>query len=154
MSAEKSIAEKFKEHIGEEKTTNWIEVTQARINNFADCTEDHQYIHVDIEKAKKGPFGRTIAHGFLTLSLLPAFSYTTNWLSEKINATSVNYGLNKVRFINPVPSGSKVRDVIKLANVEEKEKGRILLTSTHTIYIEGIEKPALIAEALSMIITA
>jgi acyl dehydratase len=152
MSTEKSLAAKFKEHVGEEKTTNWIEVNQARINNFADCTDDHQYIHVDIEKAKNGPFGRTIAHGFLTLSLLPAFSYTCNWLSEKINATSVNYGLNKVRFINPVPSGSKVRDVIKLAKVEEKENGRILLTSTHTVYIEGIEKPALIAEALSMII--
>ena len=153
METNKSLTAKLKEHIGEEKTTGWIEVTQERINNFADCTDDHQYIHVDIEKAKNGPFGRTIAHGFLSLSLIPAFSYTISFIPPGMNITAVNYGLNKVRFINPVPSGSKVRDAIKLSGVEEKENGRILMTTTHTIFIEGVEKPALIAETLSMIIT-
>jgi acyl dehydratase len=153
MATNKSLADLLKENIGEEKTTDWIEVTQDRINKFADCTEDHQYIHVDIEKAKKGPFGQTIAHGFLTLSLIPAFSYTCSWLPAGTNATAVNYGLNKVRFINPVPAGSKVRDIIKLTSVEDKGNGRTLMTLIHTISVQGADKPALIAEGLSMIFT-
>jgi acyl dehydratase len=142
---------KLKERIGEERKSDWIEITQERINRFADCTEDHQFIHVDPERAKTGPFGRTIAHGFLTLSLLPRFSSAGPWAPEGIKA-SINYGLNKVRFVDPVPSGSKVRDTMKLTGVEEKENGRILVTVTHTVNVEGSEKPAMVAESLAMFV--
>jgi acyl dehydratase len=142
---------KLKERIGEEKMSDWIEITQERINRFADCTEDHQFIHVDPEKAKAGPFGRTIAHGFLTLSLLPRFSSVGSWAPEGIKAV-INYGLNKVRFVDPVPSGSKVRDTMKLTGVEERENGRILVTVTHTVNVEGSEKPAMVAESLAMFV--
>ncbi|OHD69677.1 MAG: enoyl-CoA hydratase [Spirochaetes bacterium RBG_16_49_21] len=142
---------KLKEHIGEEKKSDWIDITQERINRFADCTEDHQFIHVDPEKAKTGPFGRTIAHGFLTLSLLPRFSSIGAWVPEGIKAV-INYGLNKVRFVDPVPSGSKIQDTMKLASVEEKGNGRILVTVTHTVNVEGSEKPAMVAESLAMFV--
>jgi acyl dehydratase len=139
----------LKKRIGEEKESDWLEITQERINQFADCTEDHQYIHVNPEKAKSGPFGRTVAHGFLTLSLLTRLASTGSWIPEGIKA-AINYGFNKVRFISPVPSGSRIRSVMKLTGVEEKENGRVLLTVTHTVNVEGADKPSLIAEWLSM----
>jgi acyl dehydratase len=144
--------QKLKENIGEEKTTDWISITQERINQFADCTEDHQFIHVDPEAAKKGPFGKTVAHGFLTLSILTRLSSTNIWVPEGMKAV-INYGFNKIRFINPVPAGSRIRSVMKLANVEEKENGRVLVTMAHTVNVEGSEKPSLIAEWLFMFIT-
>ncbi len=130
--------------------SDWTQVTQEQINQFADSTRDHQWIHVDPEKAAKGPFGQTIAHGFLTLSHLPFFSYQAP-LKMEGSKMSINYGLDKVRFLNPVISGSKIRDRIILSALEEKPGNRVLMTQTHTIEIEGQDKPACIAEALAMI---
>ncbi len=130
--------------------SDWTQVTQEQINQFADSTKDHQWIHVDMEKATKGPFGKTIAHGFLTLSHLPFFSYQVP-LKFEGSKMLINYGLDKVRFINPVISGAKIRDRIVLSLLEPKPDNRILMTQTHTIEIEGQEKPACIAQALTMI---
>jgi len=131
-------------------------IDQNRINNFAESTGDFQWIHVDEEKAAQGPFGQTIAHGFLTLSLIPLFGEAIKmpaFANLKVQM-GINYGLNKVRFINPVPVGSKVRSRIVLSDIIEKSPGRILSTYTHTIEIEGQEKPACIAEQLGMIVLA
>ena len=130
--------------------SDWTQVTQDQINKFADSTKDHQWIHVDVEKAAKGPFGKTIAHGFLTLSHLPFFSYQVPLKFEGAKM-SINYGLDKVRFINPVVSGAKIRDRIVMSALEEKPGDRILMTQTHTIEIEGQDKPACVAQALAMI---
>jgi acyl dehydratase len=130
--------------------SDWTQVTQEQINKFADSTKDHQWIHVDVEKAAKGPFGKTIAHGFLTLSHLPFFSYQVPLKFEGAKM-SINYGLDKVRFINPVVSGAKIRDRIVLSGLEERPDNRVLMTQIHTIEIEGQEKPACVAQALAMI---
>ena len=127
----------------------WIEVTQERINTFADCTEDHQFIHVDQEAAKNTPFGGTIAHGFLTLSLLSAMTYDAVPPLEGV-VMGVNYGFDKLRFLAPVPAGSNVRGRFKLLSAEDKGGGRWLLKHEVTVEIEGGEKPALIAEWLGM----
>jgi acyl dehydratase len=149
-----SVAETIKnleKFIGKETfVSDWTQVTQEQINKFADATQDFQWIHVDVEKAAKGPFGKTIAHGFLTLSHLPFFSYQAPIKLEGAKM-SINYGLNKVRFLNPVVCGSKIRDRIVLAALEEKPDNRLLITQTHTIEIEGQEKPACVAEALGMV---
>jgi acyl dehydratase len=148
---EKLPLEKFKLLIGQDNgTTDWILIDQAKINGFAEVTGDHQWIHVDIERATHGPFGTPIAHGFLTLALLPVFSYAGKYMIEGAKM-SINYGLNKVRFINPVPVGSRVRSKMVITAIEEKKPGQILVTNTHTIEIEGQEKPACVAEALGMI---
>ncbi len=142
--------EKFKQLIGQDNgTTDWILIDQERIDRFADVTEDRQWIHVDIEKAKQGPFGVPIAHGFLVLSLTPVFSYAGRYAIEGAKMV-VNYGLNKVRFISPVPVGSRVRSKMVISAIEEKKPGQILVTNTHTIEIEGQAKPACVAEALGM----
>jgi acyl dehydratase len=142
--------EKLKTMIGQDNgTSDWLLIDQKRVNRFADATDDHQWIHVDVEQAKKGPFGGTIAHGFLTLSLLPLFNSSGKYLPEGMKMV-MNYGLNKVRFINPVLVGSRVRSKMIISGVEEKKPGQILITVTHTIEIEGQEKPACIAEALAM----
>ena len=150
MSIE-SVLQELKPHLGKEVfVSGWKQVTQEQINQFADSTKDHQWIHVDLEKAAKGPFGQTIAHGFLTLSHLPFFSYQVPLKFEGAKM-SINYGLDKVRFLNPVPSGAKIRDRIVLSALEEKPGNRILMTQQHTIEIEGQDKPACIADALGMI---
>jgi acyl dehydratase len=142
--------EKLKKMIGQDNgVSDWILIDQERVNRFADATDDHQWIHVDVEQAKKGHFGGTIAHGFLTLSLTPLFSASGKYLPKGLKM-AVNYGLNKVRFIAPVPVGSRIRSRMVISGVEEKEPGRILMTITHTIEIEGQDKPACIAEALAM----
>ncbi|GAA3974889.1 MaoC family dehydratase [Thermobifida alba] len=128
----------------------WHTVTQEQVNQFADATGDHQWIHVDAERAAAGPFGGTIAHGFLSLSLLPMFSWQTYRL-RKAPAMSINYGLNKVRFLQPVRVGSRVRDSLELAEVKETPKG-LLLTMRHEVEIDGEERPALVAEALSLVV--
>jgi acyl dehydratase len=148
--AEAIPIEKLKQMVGQENgVSDWILIDQERINRFADVTEDHQWIHVDIERAKKGPFGGPIGHGFLTLSLLPAFGVSAKYVPANLKM-AVNYGLNKVRFLNPVPAGSRVRSRMVLSALEEKQPGRVLMTTTHTIEIEGQEKPACIAETLSL----
>jgi acyl dehydratase len=146
-----SVLKDMEKLIGKEIfVSDWTQVTQEQINQFADSTKDDQWIHVDVEKAAKGPFGKTIAHGFLTLSHLPFFSYQVPLKFEGAKM-SINYGLDKVRFINPVVSGAKIRDRIVISALEEKPGDRILMTQTHTIEIEGQEKPACIAQALAMI---
>ena len=144
--------EKMKQMIGQDNgTSDWVLIDQERINRFADATDDHQWIHVDVEQAKNGPFGSTIAHGFLSLSLIPLFSSSGKYLPEGMKM-AVNYGLNKVRFIDPVLVGSRVRSRMVISAVEEKEPGRLLITTTHTIEIEGQDKPACVAESLAMFI--
>lgn len=146
-----SVLQEMQEHIGKEIfVSDWTQVTQDQINQFADSTKDHQWIHVDKEKAAAGPFGTTIAHGFLTLSHLPFFSYQVP-LKMKGSKMSINYGLDKVRFLNPVVSGAKIRDRITLKSLEEKPGNRVLMSQVHTIEIEGQEKPACVAESLGMI---
>ena len=126
-------------------TSDWLTVSQERINQFADATDDHQWIHVDPERANEGPFGGPIAHGFLTLALfIPLWSS----LLEVSDATTfVNYGLNKVRFTSPVPAGSRVRLTASLAAVDEV-KGGYQVTVSGVIELEGQERPAVVVEFL------
>ncbi|MDX3797507.1 MaoC family dehydratase [Streptomyces sp. AK04-3B] len=127
-------------------TSEWIEVTQERIDTFADATGDHQWIHVDPEKAAAGPFGAPIAHGYLTLSLfIPLF---TELLDVQGVTTKVNYGLNKVRFPSPVKVGSRIRLVGKLTDVEDVPGG-VQITVDGAIEIEGGAKPAAVLQSLS-----
>ena len=133
------------EHLG---YTDWVTIGQDRISLFADATEDHQWIHVDQEKAAGGPFGTTIAHGFLTLSMLAHFSQSIISVTEK-PSMSINYGLNKVRFLQPVTSGSRIRDGVEIVSVTETPKG-YLVSTRHTVEIEGSERPALVAESLGL----
>ncbi|TXR57045.1 MaoC family dehydratase [Quadrisphaera setariae] len=129
-------------------TSEWITVTQERIGTFADATDDHQWIHVDPERAASGPFGAPIAHGFLTLSLfIPLWSQ----LLEVSDATTlVNYGLDKVRFTSPVKAGSRVRLVATLTSVTEV-KGGLQLAVSGVLELEGSERPALVVEFLSRV---
>jgi acyl dehydratase len=141
----------LKDYIGKEVgVTDWVEIDQDRINKFADATGDHQYIHIDPERAAQTPFGTTIAHGFLTLSMIPMLSAENGGLKLENAVMGINYGLDKVRFINPVTVGSKIRGRFTLTGVEEKKPNHFLLKHTVTIEIEGEEKPALIAESLGM----
>src|SRR3954468_17692892 len=125
--------------------TDWLEVTQDRVNLFADATDDHQWIHVDPEKAANGPFGGTIAHGLLTLSLLPHFSHQL-YRVDNI-AMAINYGYNKVRFITPVKVGAKVRARGELTSVNQLN-GAVQATTTITVEIDGSDKPAAVAESI------
>ena len=153
MAIEILPLEEIKARIGQEiGKSEWIQIDQDRINQFAECTGDHQWIHVDEEKAAAGPFGTTIGHGFLTISMLPKMSEDTSLIPE-VTMMAINYGLNKVRLLNPVTVGSKIRDTIVLGSVTEKSGGRILISTTNTIEIEGQEKPACVAEMLSMFFT-
>jgi len=141
----------FKQLIGQDNgTTDWILLDQERINRFAEVTEDNQWIHVDVEKAKNGPFGTPIAHGLLVLSLTPIFSYSGRYVIAGTKMV-INYGFNKVRFINPVPVGSRLRSKMVISTVEEKSSTQIIVTNTHTIEIEGQDKPACVAEAVGML---
>jgi acyl dehydratase len=125
--------------------SSWIVVDQERITAFADATGDHQWIHVDPERAAQGPFGQTIGHGYLTLSLVPVISYEV--LPREEGGMGINYGLNKVRFPAPVPSGSKVRGTFRVESVEESDWGS---QSTYTVTIErdGGDKPVCVAEVV------
>ncbi|ALC10733.1 MaoC family dehydratase [Sphingopyxis sp. 113P3] len=127
-------------------TSEWVLVDQDMINKFADATGDHQFIHVDEEKAKLTPFGGTIAHGFLTLSLIPMLGQKTDAPKIEGIKMGVNYGGNKVRFLAPVRSGKRVRSHVKLLELDEKRPGQWQQTNEITVEIEGEEKPALIAE--------
>lgn len=131
--------------------SDWFLIDQARINEFADVTLDHQFIHVDPEKAAKSPFGTTIAHGFLTLSLLAHFLQSGVGVDVPNRTMGVNYGFDKVRFLQPVKVGSRIRAKTKLLEATEKKPGQYLFKLEVTIEIEGQEKPALMAEWLSMI---
>lgn len=151
MPAHKMPVADLANYVGKEiGVSSWILLDQSRINEFAHCTGDHQWIHLDAERAaREGPFGGTIAHGFLTLSLIAPTSFEV--MLERISPKSVvNYGLEKVRFIAPVRSGKRVRNHITIASVDTKGPGRFLVTTENTIEIEGETKPALTASALAM----
>ena len=144
--------EEMKNRVGTETVSDWVEVSQAMIDKFADATGDHQFIHVDPERAELTPFGTTIAHGFLTLSLMPLLSSKVLDAPQLAGAKmGVNYGGNKVRFINPVKSGSRVRGRFRLIAFEEKRSGQFQQTNEFTVEIEGEDKPALIAEWIAQI---
>lgn len=129
--------------------SEWITVSQEMIDRFADATGDHQWIHVDREKAKSSPFGTTIAHGFLTLSLIPRLLDKV-YRVDKV-AARLNYGCNKVRFTQPVPSGGRIKARIRLAEVEETPKG-VRITSEATVILDGSARPACIAELVAVVI--
>jgi acyl dehydratase len=145
-------AEELKTLIGQESNpSSWLEITQERIDRFADATNDHQFIHVDPVKAAETPFGATIAHGFLTLSLLPAL---TAEISPDVEGRvmGINYGLDKLRFVQPVKVGSRVRARQELLKAVERKPGHWMIKSRVTMDIEGEEKPAMIAETISIIV--
>ena len=129
--------------------SEWMTIDQERVNQFADCTEDHQFIHIDEEKAKQTPFGGTIAHGFLSLSLLPKLSAGLLIRPEGLKM-AVNYGMDSLRFIQPVRVGSRVRLQSTVMDVTEKKPGQWLIKARSTLEIEGSDKPAFIAEELSL----
>jgi acyl dehydratase len=125
--------------------TEWLEISQERVNLFADATDDHQWIHVDPKRAADGPFGGTIAHGLLTLSLLPHFMHQLYTVGNVTMA--INYGYNKVRFITPVKVGAKVRARAEISKVDQLD-GAVQSTMTTTVEIAGSEKPAAVAESI------
>jgi len=147
-------ATELENHIGEEiGLSEWIEITQERINQFADATNDHQFIHVDPELAKSAPtpWDTTIAHGFLTLSLVSYMSATSGFMPAEMQ-TAVNYGSDKVRFMEAVPVDSKIRGRFILTDAQYKKNGRWLVKTTVTIEIEGVDKPAAVIETLTLYI--
>ncbi len=131
----------------------WLEITQERVNQFADATNDHQFIHVDPEKAEATPFGGTIAHGFLSLSLLSYLNEQSSILPENL-VMGINYGSDKVRYLAPVRVGKRIRSQQKILDVSEKKPGQWLFRTSVTVEIEGETTPALIAEILSMMIVS
>ncbi|MEB0056271.1 MULTISPECIES: MaoC family dehydratase [unclassified Variovorax] len=133
--------------VGQEvAVSDWITVTQEQVNRFADATGDHQWIHVDVERAKAGPFGGPIAHGFLTLSMLPKFYEAAFEVTE--SRMGVNYGLNRVRFMAPVPVGGRLRGRMKLLTSEPIANDGLQMTWETTIELEGSPKPACVAESV------
>ena len=134
------------EHVG---YSDWLEITQERIDTFADATGDHQWIHVDPERAAEGPFGATIAHGYLTLSLIPVLG---NQVMEiRGFRMMINYGTDKVRFPAPVPVGSRIRAGVELTSLERTSSG-VRLTSRVTVEIEGSDRPAVVADTIRMMV--
>jgi acyl dehydratase len=145
-----AIQERAKE-VGTVRTSDWVRVDQAMIDAFAEATGDRQFIHIDPARAAETPFGGTIAHGFLTLSLMPLLAERTERLDIADAKMGVNYGGNRVRFLTPVRSGKRVRGHFKLLELAEKRPGQWQQTTEFTVEIEGEEKPALIAEWISQI---
>jgi len=143
------------EHVGQEiGVSDWVEVTQERINRFADATGDHQWIHVDVERAKReSPFRGPIAHGYLTLAMVAPLSMQIGVIPKDV-AAGLNYGIDKVRFLAPVPAGARVRLRVILAGIEAKDGGQAIMRTQNTLEVEGSEKPALIAETLALLIPA
>jgi acyl dehydratase len=128
--------------------SRWVDIDQARIDAFAETTMDHQWIHVDVDKAKaESPYGATIAHGFLTLSLIPGVS-KDNYVVKNAKL-GINYGLNKVRFLSPVKAGSRIRVRSELADATKVSDDTVNLTVRHTVEIDGVEKPAAVAELIA-----
>jgi acyl dehydratase len=134
--------------------SGWMTVDQSRINQFADCTGDHQWIHVDVDRAKReSPFGGPVAHGYLMLSLIAPLSMEIGVL-PKDAAAGFNYGLDKVRFPAPVRAGARVRLRVVLVGVEPKGAGQLVIKMKNTLELDGSDKPALIAETLAMLVPA
>jgi len=143
----------IKDRVGSELgVSEWMVVGQERINEFAECTGDRQWIHVDVDRARReSPFGGPVAHGYLTLSLIGPLSMDVGVVPSDA-AAGFNYGLDKVRFLAPVPAGGRVRLRVVLDNVEEKSDGQLLVKTKNTIEIENSDKPALIADALALLV--
>ena len=137
-------------YVGQEiGVSDWVEVSQDRINKFADATGDHQWIHVDVERAKKDmPGGKTIGHGYLTLSLIPMLSHQVSHINNVRNG--INYGSNKVRYTSPVQVGARIRGRQKLLAADDMPNGGIRMTYQWTVEIEGQERPACVAETMSI----
>ncbi len=133
--------------VGQVETSDWITIDQERVNLFADATDDHQWIHVDPERAAHGPFGGTIAHGYLSLALLPALASGRFRVDGMV--MGINYGLDKVRFPHPVPVGSRVRAHSEIVSVEEVAQG-VRVKLLVTVEIDGVDKPAAVAESISL----
>ncbi|WP_321962553.1 MaoC family dehydratase [Paraburkholderia sp. J7] len=153
MSLENYRVETLGDFVGQELgVSDWVLVDQERIDAFAACTGDRQWIHVDVERAKReSPFGGTIAHGYLTLSLLASLAMEIG-IVPKDAAAGLNYGLDKVRFMTPVKAGARVRNRVTLESAENKGGGRVLVKTMNTLEIEGEDKPALVAQTLAMLI--
>jgi acyl dehydratase len=150
--AEPIKAEELPSIVGKElEPSQWLEITQERVNQFADATNDHQFIHVDVEKAKHTPFGGTIAHGFLSLSLL-SYLNAQNAIVPDGLVMGINYGSDKVRFLAPVRVGKRIRSRQKVLEVTEKKPGQWLIRTHVSVEIDGEETPALVADILSMYI--
>jgi acyl dehydratase len=133
--------------------SDWFLIDQKRIDQFAECTEDNQWIHTDVQRAAAGPFGKTIAPGFLALCLIPAMSrYRAIGFDESQVQMLLNYGMNKVRFLKPVPVDSRIRSRMVLLDIEEKTPGRVLVTTRHTIEVEGQDEPACVVEIIGLYI--
>jgi acyl dehydratase len=143
------------EHVGQELgVSEWVAIEQAQIDAFAACTGDHQWIHVDVERAKReSPFRSPVAHGYLTLAMIAPLSMQIG-IIPKDAAAGLNYGIDKVRFLAPVPAGARVRLRVSLVGVEPKEGGQTVMKTRNTLEVEGSEKPALIAETLALLIPA
>ncbi|HLU07544.1 MAG TPA: MaoC family dehydratase [Woeseiaceae bacterium] len=146
--------EALRDYIGRElEPSDWLTIDQERITAFADATLDHQFIHVDAAKAAKTPFGKTIAHGYLTMSLISYFAGQCGVRPDN-TIMAINYGSDKVRFLQPVKVDSRIRARAALQGVEERDHGQTLLKTRFTIEIEGEEKPAMVADILSLFISA
>ncbi len=145
----------IKQFVGQELgVSEWMMIDQERINQFAHCTSDHQWIHVDVERARlESPFGTPVAHGFLTLSLLPSLQGDVGIIPAGV-AHVINYGLDRVRFMAPLKAGSRIRDRVVLMSAEEQAGGRILIKTQNTIELEGEKKPAMVAESLTLVFAA
>ena len=143
------------ERIGQELgISDWVAIDQARIDTFASCTGDHQWIHVDVERAKReSPFRGPIAHGYLTLAMVAPLAMEIG-IIPKDAAAGLNYGVEKVRFLAPVPAGARVRLRVTLSGVEPREGGQVIMKTQNTLEVEGSEKPALVAETLALLIPA
>jgi acyl dehydratase len=141
------------EHVGRELgVSEWVAIEQSRIDAFAACTGDHQWIHVDVERAKReSPFRSPIAHGYLTLAMIAPLSMEIG-IIPKDAAAGLNYGIDKVRFLAPVPAGARVRLRVSLVGIEPREGGQTVMKTRNTLEVEGSDKPALIAETLALLI--
>ena len=141
------------ERIGQELgVSDWVAIDQARIDTFASCTGDHQWIHVDVERAKReSPFQGPIAHGYLTLAMVAPLAIEIGIIPTDA-AAGLNYGVEKVRFLAPVPAGARVRLHVSLSGVEPRDNGQVIMKTLNTLEVEGSEKPALIAETLALLI--
>src|SRR5262245_62173488 len=147
MSKTSLSVRSLESRVGEEVGVSpWVDMPQERIDLFAKATEDFQWIHVDRERAKSSPFGTTIAHGYLTLSMIPKLSESTFEFADR--KMGVNYGLNKVRFTAPVPAGAKIRGRFRLAKFEKVDGNGVQITWTVTVEREGGDKPVMVAEAI------
>ena len=145
------LNEKVGQELGQ---SDWVTIDQERINSFASCTGDQQWIHVDIARAKReSPFRGPIAHGYLTLSMVASLAMQVGIIPTDA-AAGLNYGIDKVRFLAPVPAGARVRLRVVLAGVEPREGGQVVMKTQNTLEVEGSEKPALIAETLALLIPA